>query len=229
MGRQFIVNMPTGRAGLRTVLRQTWLRSRRSISNLIVVACVVLFVLLVLLDLFGVASTRQSVSFLGLSYVGVFRRIWLHQFLTAPFVHDGLAPLAFNMLSLWMLGPTVERRLGRGRYLLFTLLCAGSSMVGFLIFSWGSAAVMFGYSGVIFGILVAQAVLYPDNLLVIFALFPLKMKHAAFLLGGIELYLTVAPQRDWLVHVAHLFGAVAALVYFKGPAILRSVRARIKV
>ena len=88
-------------------------------------------------------------------------------------------------------------------------------MVGFLVFNWGTGRIAVGYSGIIFGILVAQAMYFPNNVIAIFAFFPLKMKYAVFLLGTIELYLTLSPERGGIAHAAHLFGALAAFIYLR--------------
>jgi len=201
--------------GFGAVLRHAWERSRGSISLGIVGVCIVVFVGVAFLDRLGIVTRQNAVSFLGLSYVGIFQRLWLHQFLTAPFLHVGLGHLLFNMLSLWMLGPGVEHALGRRRYILFSILCAVSSMAGFLLFNWGTGHIVLGYSGVIFGILVAQAMYFPNNIISIFAFFPLKMKYAVLLLGAIELYLTISPEEGGIAHAAHLFGAATAFAYLR--------------
>jgi len=207
-------------------LRQTWTRSLGSVSLTVVGVCVALFLAVAILDRTGVVPRQRAVAFLGLSYVGVFHYLWLHQFLTAPLMHGGVVHLVFNMLALWMLGPDVERALGRGRYVLFSGLCAAASMLGFLAFNWGTGNIVVGYSGVIFGILVAQAVFFPNNVIAIFAFFPLKMKYAVLLLGAVELYLTVSPEGAGIAHAAHLFGALAAIIYLKSPAWWRALDAR---
>ena len=48
---------------------------------------------------------------------------------TYMFVHAGLAHIAFNMLALWWVGGPLERRIGRGRFLLvyFVSGLAGSA------------------------------------------------------------------------------------------------------
>jgi membrane associated rhomboid family serine protease len=123
-----------------------------------------------------------------------------------------------------MLGPEIEQVLGRRRYILFSTICAESSMVGFLLFNWGTGNIVLGYSGVIFGILVAQAVFFPSNTIVIFAFFPLRMKYAVLLLGVVELYFMLAPDGGGIAHAAHLFGALAALIYLKAPTWCRRLR-----
>lgn len=201
--------------GFGAVFRHAWERSRGSISLRIAGVCAAVFVGVAFLDRLGIVSRQNVVSVLGLSYVGIFQRLWLHQFLTAPLLHVGIAHLLFNMLSLWMLGPGVEHALGRRRYILFSIFCAVSSMAGFLLFNWGTGHIAVGYSGVIFGILVAQAMYFPNNVIAIFAFFPLKMKYAVLLLGVIELYLTISPEEGGVAHAAHLFGAVAAFAYLR--------------
>lgn len=200
--------------GIGAMFRDAWERSRGSISLMLVGVCVTVFLTVTLFELLGVVDRRQSVWFLGLSYPGVVERHWLHQFLTAPLMHGGIAHLLFNMLSLWMLGPSVEEKLGRTRYIVFSILCAAVSMGGFLLFDRGAGHVVLGYSGVIFGILAAQAVYFPNAVIAIYAFFPLKMKYAVLLMAAVELYLTLAPTEGGsIAHAAHVFGAAAALVY----------------
>ena len=215
--------------GILSILRKTWDRSRGTISLWSVWACVGIFLMAAILDLTRVISRQWTIAFLGLSHTGAFRRLWLHQFVAAPLLHGGVTHLLFSMLALWMLGPAVEKALGRGRYVLLSALCATSSMLGFLLLDWGAGHVVLGYSGVIFGILVAQAILFPNSIIAIFAFFPLKMKHAVLLLGTVELYLTLSPEEAGIAHAAHLSGAVAAAVCLLGGKALRAMRGRAQV
>ncbi len=195
------------------IFRHAWQRSRGSLSLLVVWVCVGLFVGIALLDMLRIVGRDTALSFLGLSYIGVVRQLWLHQFLTAPLLHGGVAHLLFNMLTLWMLGPGVEQSLGRRNYIVFSLLCALTSMAGALVATWGTGQVTIGYSGVIYGILVAQAMFFPDTRIMMFYFFPLKMKYAVLILGAIALYLTAAPEGGGIAHAAHLSGALAAWGY----------------
>ena len=195
--------------------RALWVQSRSSVSLLIIWVAVGLAVVVALLDVFGIVHRETVASFLGLSRVGILRHALLYQFLTAPMLHDGVTHLLFNMLALWMLGPSVEQAMGRSRYTLFTLVCGFCSMLGFLLLSRNPNAIVMGYSGVIFGILVAQAIFFPENRILMFYFFPIKMKHAVFVLAAVELYLTVSPERDGIANSAHLFGALAAWRFLK--------------
>jgi membrane associated rhomboid family serine protease len=202
--------------GIASIFQQFQATNHESISLLIVIVCTGGFLILTALHLFHVMSWSQALSVLGLSSYGVVHRLWLFQFLTAPLLHANLTHLAFNMLTLWMLGPDVERALGRRRYAGFSALCAGCAMLGFLLWDLGSGMIGYGYSGVIFGLLVAQAMFFPDRVLYIYAFFPLKMRHAVLVLGAVELYLTVTPDRSGIGHAAHLCGALGAWLYVQG-------------
>lgn len=189
---------------------------RRRLGSLSeVFVCVNIFAFLVLsfLHWLQALTWQQSYSLFGLSRTGILERHWFFQFVSSPFVHGSVIHLAFNMLALWMLGPSLERVLGRKRYLFLSLLCTLAASAGFLTFSTGRGAILIGYSSIIFGILAAHAVLFPNTVLVVFGFFPLKMKHAAVLLGAIELYLTLASPYSTTAHAAHVLGAIAGFAY----------------
>ena len=184
-----------------------------SLSSAIVIVCVALFIGLKALAAADVLSWDQAVSLLGLSCAGLVERHQFFQLVTAALLHANITHLAFNMLALWMLGPDLERTLGRRGYALFSVVCAASAWTGFLLLDGGRGAIVCGYSGIIFGVLVAQAWFFPSRRIYIYGIFPLRMVHAALILGGIELLLTVSETGSGIAHSAHVFGAAGALVY----------------
>ena len=117
--------------------------------------------------------------------------------------------LVFNMLALWMLGPSVEKAIGMRRYVVFSVLCAVASMAGFLLLNRDPAGVVMGYSGVIFGILAAQAILFPNSRIAMFAFFPLSFGMANIrpflpLMGHPPAYITTRPCGEGFRQVAEL-------------------------
>jgi membrane associated rhomboid family serine protease len=76
--------------------------------------------------------------------------------LTCAFVHIGLLHILVNMVSLWFIGPVLERLLGPGRYLLFYLLCAIGGSFGMLIDAPGTPTA--GASGALWGLMAGLAV-----------------------------------------------------------------------
>jgi len=202
------------RSGFGGLFAAAWQRSQGSLSLLMVGVCVAVFLATELLHRSGAVSLDTLYSYLALSHEGVLRHGRVYQFITAPLLHGDVGHLLFNMLALWMLGPGVERVLGRGRYVRFSILCALCSMLGQFLVSWGGEYYALGYSGVIFGILVGQAIYFPDHIIILM-FFPMRMRHAAILLAAVELYLTVSQPGSGIAHAAHLFGGVAAFVYLR--------------
>jgi len=59
------------------------------------------------------------------------------QILTHQFMHADFAHLFFNMFTLWMIGSSIESRLGSQRFLIFYLTCGfGAALLHLLVFSW---------------------------------------------------------------------------------------------
>lgn len=79
-----------------------------------------------------------------------------YRLLSSGFMHYGLIHIALNMYFLYILGPMLERPLGRVRYLLlyFASLLGGS--LGVLLLDSGGITV--GASGAVFGLLAGAAV-----------------------------------------------------------------------
>ena len=82
-------------------------------------------------------------------------------FVTCLFLHGGLLHLTFNMWTLWIFGDNVEDRMGRGRFLVFYLVCGAAASLVHLAFNAGSPMPVIGASGAIAGVLGAYLVLFP--------------------------------------------------------------------
>src|SRR5207302_5125702 len=82
-------------------------------------------------------------------------------FITMMFLHGGWLHLIFNMWTLWLFGPTIEDRLGHGRYLAFYLACGLAASVAHVMFNPTSIVPALGASGAIAGILGCYVRLFP--------------------------------------------------------------------
>jgi membrane associated rhomboid family serine protease len=94
--------------------------------------------------------------------------------LTSMFLHGGWAHLLGNSLYLWVFGNNVEDSMGRGRFLVFYLLCGLAAAAAHVAVEPGSAVPTIGASGAISGVMGAYLVLYPRvrvNMLFIFFIF----------------------------------------------------------
>ncbi|MDR1852568.1 MAG: rhomboid family intramembrane serine protease [Propionibacteriaceae bacterium] len=72
--------------------------------------------------------------------------------LTSMFTHVSVLHIAFNMLALWFLGPSLERFVGRGKFLAIYLISGlGGSALALWLSSYGTTS--YGASGAIFGLM----------------------------------------------------------------------------
>ncbi|WP_207481182.1 rhomboid family intramembrane serine protease [Arenibaculum pallidiluteum] len=88
---------------------------------------------------------------------------------TSMFMHGGFMHVIGNMLYLWIFGNNVEDSMGRGRFLLFYLLCGLAAAMAQAIADPSSEVPMIGASGAIGGVLGAYIVLHPQANVRVFA------------------------------------------------------------
>jgi len=75
---------------------------------------------------------------------------------------------------------------------------------------------MVGASGAIFGVLLAFGMLFPNTLLYVYFLIPIKAKYFVILYGAIELYLGISNNPgDNVAHFAHLGGMLFGFILIK--------------
>ena len=65
-----------------------------------------------------------------------------------------------------------------------------------------------GASGAVYGLLLAFGMLFPNSLIYIYFLFPLKAKWLVIIYGGLELYSGISGSNDGIAHFAHLGGMI---------------------
>jgi membrane associated rhomboid family serine protease len=88
-------------------------------------------------------------------------------FFSMMFLHGGWLHLILNMWTLWLFGPTIEDRLGHGRYLAFYLVCGLAASVAHVFFNPTSIVPALGASGAIAGILGCYMRLFPTARVVV--------------------------------------------------------------
>lgn len=152
----------------------------------------------------------------GLWAAGAIRSLYVWQVVTYLFLHGSIGHLLFNMLALWFFGAPLERDWGTRRFLKYYFLCGIAAGVCVLLADLLVRDVMtIGASGAIFGVLVAFGVLYPDQTVLMYFLFPLKAKYMVMICAGIELLMIFSPQNG-VATIAHLGGMAFGYIYLKG-------------
>lgn len=140
-------------------------------------------------------------------------QIW--QLITYQFMHGGFSHILFNMFALWMFGASIEDMFGSKKFLTFYLLAGVSAGLLHLFVSpllGGSPAVTIGASGAVYGILIAYALFFPDNLIFLYFLIPVKAKYLIGFLIVIE-FLAIDSASSGVAHLAHLGGALFGFLY----------------
>ena len=206
----------------------------------IIIACVIVFLIQTMLGSqpqllqcseTGPQGLQTIISdplspYFGLSSACFVKKLWIWQPVTYLFLHGGLFHVLINMLVLWMFGAELERRWGTRAFLQFYLVCgvgAGLSIVAAdplvsLLPSaarqgWLSSIPTVGASGAVYGIMAAQAILFPNKMLLLFLFFPMRMRAAVLLLAAIMLFSQLTTPGSGISHVAHLGGMLCAWIY----------------
>jgi membrane associated rhomboid family serine protease len=134
---------------------------------------------------------------------------------TYMFLHSTgmILHIVTNMFALYMLGPEVERGMGRLHFTIMYLLSGVLGGLGWLMLSDGGLCV--GASGAIMGLVVSFAVLYPrERLALIFLpMFPIKAWILVLGFALLELMMFTANPGSTIAHAVHLAGGVAGCFY----------------
>ena len=136
----------------------------------------------------GLVLRLQFLSIFALRPVDVATHFYLWQLVTYMFLHGSIFHILFNMLTLWWFGVDLERTLGTRKFLNFYFICGVGAGVCVVIgeYLFGNPrGLTIGSSGAIYGILMAYAVLWPDQIISMFGIFPMKMKWFVAIVGAI--------------------------------------------
>ena len=108
--------------------------------------------------------------------------------ITAQYLHWNFWHIFMNMLGLYFLGPPLEREWGRRKF--FAVYTAAGLLgnifyVALTLIGWLSTnGVLAGASGCVLALLGACAVRYPNAQVLVYFVFPIKIRTAAILFGA---------------------------------------------
>jgi len=140
---------------------------------------------------------------------------------TAAFSHQELWHLALNMIVLWSFGSVLERLVGVRVFTVFYLSAAVVSSAShcfvssFLMHNDQLSAL--GASGAVSGVLIAFALLFPRNKILLFGVIPIPALIGALLFVGLDLWGLTAQTRGAALpigHGAHLGGALCGFIFW---------------
>jgi membrane associated rhomboid family serine protease len=137
---------------------------------------------------------------------------WANIF-TSMFMHGGWMHLIGNMLFLWVFGDNVEDILGRGKYLLFYVLCGVAAALAQFAINPDSRVPMVGASGAIFGVMGAYALKFPHSRIVMIGwmLFVFTFEVPAWL---VMLYFIVFQFIEGFSSIGDVFAQTGGTAFF---------------
>jgi membrane associated rhomboid family serine protease len=161
---------------------------------------------------------------LSASVAGTGAAIAPWQLVTYAFLHGGLLHLAFNMFAVYMFGSAIEQALGTRRYVVLYFVSVLFAAITQLIVAMLSGAVYptIGASGGVFGLLLAYAIYFPHNrVMLLFPPIPMRARVFVVLYAVLELFLGVTGSQEGVAHFAHLGGMIGGylvLRFWRGGA-----------
>jgi len=138
-----------------------------------------------------------------------------YQWLTYMFLHFEAMHLFFNMLSLFFVGIAVEQVLRTREFMAYYLTCGvGGALLGYVVSLFGSVPMVLGASGAVFGLFYALYRIYPEAVVQVFFVLPVKLKYVLLVMGLISLAM-VLDRSSGVAHFAHLGGLLTGMAWFR--------------
>jgi membrane associated rhomboid family serine protease len=173
----------------------------------------IVYVLQLVGDLAGVQSLAAAFALIPWR---VTHELALWQFVTYMFLHGGVFHILFNMITLYMFGNDLERYWGSTRFLRYYLITgAGAGFCSWLVGPDSPSAIV-GASGAIYGILMAYGLLYPNRIIYLNFLLPIKVKWMVLIMGAVAFFSSLSGGHPGVAHVAHLGGMLVGYVMLRG-------------
>lgn len=148
-------------------------------------------------------------------------QIW--RLVTAQYLHAGTWHLLLNMIGLHFLGRPLERMWSTRKFFTIYTLCGLFGNVFYTIL--GARGVIHpempavGASGSIYGLLGIVAVLFPTATVYVYFLFPIRIRTAALIFGGIAFLTVLGRGANYGGEACHLAGLVFGVWWaMKGDA-----------
>jgi membrane associated rhomboid family serine protease len=168
---------------------------------------------------------KTWLAHLAVTAQGLFSgEVW--QPLTALWLHVDVRGALTDMLSMWIFGSALERWWGPKRFFLFVVVTSVAALVvGALAALPWPLVMLSGTEGASMGMLVAMLVIFPQHLIHLYRLTPLKVKVSCLMLGGFTLLGTLV-SRHWIDRVMQLTGMAVALAFLSPRRMINEWRAK---
>lgn len=131
---------------------------------------------------------------------------------TSIFLHNSSLHLLFNGMILLFIGPSLERMIGRNKFIQLFLIAGVVASVAQLLVS-SPNAILLGASGAIMGVLGALTVMAPRMPIILFFFIPMQLWMLTVGYGSIEFVWAILRPADNIAHMAHFAGIIVGLIF----------------
>ncbi len=165
----------------------------------------------------AVTGTGAATRILGLWSPDVLGRAWFWQCLTHMFLHGNLTHLLTNLLGLILLGPIVERTVGKRHFTGMYLISGLCGAACWLALRPHDMVPVVGASGAIMGVFGGFLALYPSRK--VFVVFLPFLRFQAWIMGALLLlaHIILMIRPEWLgmpvAYEVHIGGLVGGALY----------------
>jgi membrane associated rhomboid family serine protease len=142
---------------------------------------------------------------------------WLLTFVSYMFMHGNFTHILFNMLGLFLFGLQVERQMGSKEFLLYyfvTGTLAGVFSFVAYYYTHNYFAALIGASGALFAVELAYAIIFPDSIIYIWGIIPLRAPIMVLGYTALELFFSITKYNSGVAHLTHLAGFGFGWIYF---------------
>ena len=195
-------------------MRRSPFESRFTTTVILLLVNVAVFV--VQLAAGQLSPTFQLNHYFALSLSGL-KHWYVWQLLTYGFMHGSFLHLFFNCWAIYVFGQDIEQALGRKPFL---ALYFASVLVGGLVealylkvFGGIFTSWVVGASAAGFGLAAAFAMLFPERIILLFFVIPLRSKYLLLICGGLTIFGLIRP--DEIAHAAHLGGILTGIIFVR--------------
>jgi len=146
------------------------------------------------------------------------------------FMHGGISHLFFNMLGLFIFGVHVERQMGSKEFLLYYFLTGAlAGVFSFFVYyitgpsfeelaryppAYRYGIALIGASGALYAVQLAYAVFFPNSVIYIWGIIPLRAPIMVLAFTVLSLFFIITGGGGNVAHITHLAGFAFGWVYF---------------
>jgi len=132
------------------------------------------------------------------------------------FLHGGIGHIFFNMLTLFMFGNELVRYWGPRRFLVYFFVTGVGAGFCSWIVATRSFSIVIGASGAIYGLLLAYGLTYPNRIVYLNFLFPIRVKWLVIIMGVVAFLSSITGSDPGVASIAHLGGMIVGYLFLKG-------------